>query len=417
MRVVRAPLSAVYGVLGLSRALLHAHAWYTLGIWGASLIFGRERPRAPATTPEEAPRIAVLVVAHDEAPVIEASVRSLSNQRYPAERFEVFVVADNCSDDTARRAEAAGARVIVRHSGGARGKPAAVAFGVAEVSARGAWDAIAVFDADNVADADFLPAVAARLRAGERVVQGFVDAKNPDASWVSGFGAIGFWVIDGLVERPRERLGLSAALMGTGYAAEPELFATLLAPENALADDLEASARLALSRVRVAYEPQARTLDERPVAMNASVQQRRRWMQGRWATAERWLPTLLAASLSPGQTVLDRLNTLDVAVRLLSPSLLFTAVTLGASSSAELALRAALGDGGGDSARRGLRLAFVYFLSAVPAVARHARGPGIWLLYALQPGFVLRSIPIAIYGFVRRRSSTWAHTKHGVEGA
>ena len=38
-----------------------------------------------------------------------------------------------------------------------------------------------------------------------QLVQGFVDAKNANASWVAAFSAIGFWVIDGLVQRPRER--------------------------------------------------------------------------------------------------------------------------------------------------------------------------------------------------------------------
>src|SRR5262245_54143654 len=46
-------------------------------------------------------RVAVLVPAHDEAELIARCVRSLLDQTYPSDRYEVVVIADNCSDDTA----------------------------------------------------------------------------------------------------------------------------------------------------------------------------------------------------------------------------------------------------------------------------------------------------------------------------
>jgi hypothetical protein len=397
--LVRLALLVVFGLSSTARAVLHAHALYTLGLWAASRLFGRERR---TSLDFQAPRIAALVVAHDEACVIESCVRSLCTQDY--ERFDVFVVADNCSDDTAALAARAGAQVIERASGGPRGKPAAVAHGVREIAERGRYDAIAVFDADNIVDPGFLRAVGERLGAGEAVVQGFVDAKNADASWVAASSAIGFWVIDGVVQRPRERLGLSAALMGTGFAARPELFPEALAVEGALADDLEAGARLALRGIRVAYEPKARTLDEKPTKMEASLAQRQRWMQGRWATAGRWVPELL------------RRGKLDMAVRLVSPSILFSATALGAVSGGELILRALTGAGGSDAARRALLCAAGYFLFPVPGVARQRSDLQGWAAYLVQPAYLLQSVPLAVRGVIARGGERWVKTKRAVAG-
>jgi len=414
MGLVRAGLSVALGLAGVGRTALHAHALYTLGLLAASRAVARTPPLA-SVPDEEAPRIAVLVVAHDEERVIAACVESLLAQRYPSDRFEVFVVADHCTDATAARAQEAGAIVLERHTDHAEGKPAAVSFGVRQILERSSIDAIALFDADNVVDPDFLPAIAARLAAGELVVQGFVDAKNPNASWVAAASAIGFWVIDGVVQRPRERLGLSASLMGTGVVAAPDLFVTDLAPAGALTDDLEAGARLVLRGVRVAYEPTARTLDEKPTTLGTAAGQRQRWMQGRWATAERWLPTLLTEALAPPQpkSPAVRFRTLDVALQLGSPSRLFTATTLGALSASELVVRTVTGIGGAAAARRALSLAALYFVAPVPAVARHRPSGAVWRAYAMQPAYVLQSLPMAIKGWMARRETAWVRTGKG----
>jgi len=411
MGLVRAGLSLALGLGGVARTALQAHALYTVGLLVAAKAFGRDAPRGH----DGSARIAVLIVAHDEAAVVGACVESLLAQRYPTDRFEVFVVADHCTDRTAAIARETGAVVFERSTEGATGKPAAVAHGVEQILSQGSFDAIALFDADNVVDADFLSVVAARLAAGERVVQGFVDAKNPEASWVAAASAIGFWAIDGIVQRPRERLGLSASLMGTGFAASSALFRDTLAPKGALTDDLEANARLALLGVRIAYEPRARTLDEKPTRLDTATRQRQRWMQGRWATAERWLPALAAKVIAPAPdvTLADRFRTVDVAAQLVSPSLLFTATTLGALSAGELALRSLTGSGSTTAARRAMRAAALYFLVPVPAIARHRPNAMVWRAYLMQPVYLAKSVPLAVRGWATRRETTWERTEKG----
>src|SRR5438876_774447 len=81
------------------------------------------RRRDGRAGPAQSPRLLFLVPAHNEEQLIDACARSLLTQRYPADRFDVFVIADNCTDDTAARARAAGAACLERADLALPGKP------------------------------------------------------------------------------------------------------------------------------------------------------------------------------------------------------------------------------------------------------------------------------------------------------
>jgi cellulose synthase/poly-beta-1,6-N-acetylglucosamine synthase-like glycosyltransferase len=391
------------------------------GLYAVSIVALGKLRNAPnrerVITPNAVPRIAVVIVAHDEERVIGASVRSLAAQRYPEDSFAVFVVADRCTDRTRELASAAGARVLSR-TDGPEGKAAAVAFGVGAVFSHEAFDAIAIFDADNTADPGFLRAVSLRLSGGARVVQGFVDAKNPGASWVAGSSALGFWAIAGLAQEPRERLGLAPPLMGTGFAVCADEAARFLTDAESLTDDVELGARLALDGIRVAYESEARVFDEKPVKLGTAVSQRHRWMQGRWAVATRYLPRLVSRALSNHIPLGARLRLLDVAAQLVSPSLSFTAVATVVTGTSVVLLahvlppvfaRIAFAIPPGVSLVAGL----VFYAVPALSIARFRPPARVWLYYALQPAYLALSAPLALSGFLTRRSSTWKRTPKG----
>jgi cellulose synthase/poly-beta-1,6-N-acetylglucosamine synthase-like glycosyltransferase len=381
---------------------------YAVGLFG----FSRRKVAATAAPESVAPRIAVVLVAHDEEQVITNSVKALVGQRYPADRFVVFVIADRCTDRTAELARAAGARVLERSSGPS-GKSPALAFGIEAVAPEG-FDAAAVFDADNLADEGFLAAIAPRLST-ERVVQGFVDSMNPEASWVASSSALGFWAIAELSQAPRERLGLSTPLMGTGFALEMDLARKLLTTGGGLTDDLELAARLALFDVRVAYEANARTVDEKPVRLGTAVAQRKRWMQGRWAVASKHGPSLLRAALRE-RDVRAALRTFDVAIQLVAPSLLFTGVFTALLSALSLGI-ARLSDLGSEPlGTASLLAAALYYAVPALAIARHRPGLKVWLCYFSQAFYLVLSLPLAVSGFVTRRERRWVRTPKGVVG-
>jgi cellulose synthase/poly-beta-1,6-N-acetylglucosamine synthase-like glycosyltransferase len=414
-------MTAVAAVLGATflTATLVVQAFALYALLLAALGTPRRASRVRPIPPEDTlPKIAALLVAHDEERVIGSAVEHLVAQAYPADRFDVFLVADHCSDETATIAMSKGATAFLRDAG-TGGKAFAVAFGVDAIIRRGGFDAIAVFDADNLAVPAFMAAAGARIAAGERVVQGFVDSKNPAASWVAASSALGFWALAALAQTPREFLRLQTPLMGTGFVICLDEAARFLRDAESLTDDLELGARLALAGVRVAYERHARTIDEKPVSLDTAVKQRHRWMQGRFSVAERYLPALLVEALS-GETkpLAFRLRLFDAAVQLVAPSLLFTAVASASMVACGKALAWVLPDTFAQvafwvPARWSLSLAALSFVVPALGIAKYKPPLAVWPYYLLQSVYLALSLPLAVSGWLGRNGKVWKRTPKG----
>lgn len=145
-------------------AALAALAWlYLLGLHGR---FWQSGPVLPPAEPDEAPAVAVVVPARDEAPLIGATLRSLLAQTYPGP-LRIILVDDNSTDGTGEIARAlAGPRLTVV-SGAPRppgwsGKLWAVAQGVA---AAGGAPLVLLTDADIVHAPQHVSALVARMQA------------------------------------------------------------------------------------------------------------------------------------------------------------------------------------------------------------------------------------------------------------
>ncbi|MGH8630484.1 MAG: glycosyltransferase family 2 protein, partial [Burkholderiales bacterium] len=263
---------------------------------------------------------AVLIPAHDEEAVIARNVESLFAQTYARTHFRVFVVADHCSDRTAAEARRAGAIVHERNGPAmARGKAPALRFLLERVAKRNEhYDAVCVFDADNLASPDFLSMMNRHLESGERCVQAYLDVKNPEDSWVTGSIAIAYWTTNRLWQAARHRLGLCCALGGTGFALDWDLALRLAWRNNCLTDDLELQMLLVLEGVRVSWAHETHTYDEKPLSLRASWRQRLRWMRGHWDVARRLCLPLLALARARGDAI-----ALDAALYLLQPLRIF----------------------------------------------------------------------------------------------
>src|ERR1051326_2256247 len=118
-------------------------------------------------------RFAVLIPAHNEQALIGRLLSSLDQLAYPRERYDVHVVADNCSDLTSDLARAfSGATVHERVDRSSMAKGFALCWLIERLRADGrTYDAYVVLDADSVVDRRFLQSMDARLVAGSQVVQ------------------------------------------------------------------------------------------------------------------------------------------------------------------------------------------------------------------------------------------------------
>lgn len=237
-------------------------------------------------------RFAVLIAARNEERVIEGVIRSLAEQNYPKELFDIFVIPNNCTDNTAFVAEKAGARLLecdqpVKNKGDALH----LAFGKL-LDLR--YDAFCVFDADNMVHRDFLARMNDAFAKGARVAKGKQRALNPYDTWVSGCYDIYFDIFNFFYNRARSRLGLSAKMVGTGFAVSSSLLKELGGwNTGAMTEDVEFSAQCALAGERIVYVPEAVTYDEEPASFRQSVTQRRRWCSGIVETGKKYALRLL----------------------------------------------------------------------------------------------------------------------------
>lgn len=306
-------------VLDVACALLALPVLLAAGYLAALAVLARRRAPPPATAPRL--RFDVVVPAHDEETTIAETVRSLLGLEYPRPLYRVLVVADNCDDRTAERAERAGARVLVRRDAERRGKGHALAYAFDHVLADGFADAVVVVDADTVADANLLSAFAARFADGARAIQARYGVRNAGSSWRTSLMALALGLFHVQRSMARERLGLSCGLRGNGMGFTCALLRA--APHRAcsIVEDMEYGLALGLAGHRVHYADEARVFGEMPSTGAAARSQRRRWEGGRFALARRQVPALLALGLGRRDPML-----LDLALDLIVPPLAYLAL-------------------------------------------------------------------------------------------
>jgi exopolysaccharide biosynthesis WecB/TagA/CpsF family protein len=284
MRTAATFLVALVGAL----AALPAVYLLVLALAAAAL---RSAPR-PRLRPEQ---LAVLVPAHDEAELIDRCVRSLLAQSYPRGSFSVIVVADNCRDETANIARAAGAEVMVRDEPGARGKGHALRWAIDRILASTMpLDALVVVDADSIADPDLLWELEAERAAGAEVVQADYLVLHEDRSPQSELVGLAFLLFHRVRFGGRKMLGLPASLVGNGMLFTRSVLERQPWRAFTGAEDLEYSIQLRMAGVRPAFAPAARIYGPVPARKSAVESQRLRWEGGRFLMVRRWLVRLVA---------------------------------------------------------------------------------------------------------------------------
>ena len=222
-----------------------------------------------------------IVPAHNEENVIRNLVESLNAQEYPKELYDVYVIADNCTDATAEIAKEAGAIVLKRFDDEHKTKGHALNWFIKQkIDENADYDALCVFDADNIVDKNFLKNMNKKLCQGEEVVQGYRDIKNPTDSWISGGYAIFYWMMHRFYHLARYNLGLSPLLNGTGFMVKFDLLKPHGWQTVTLTEDIEYSLINIAQGRKLGWAVDAIVYDEQPTTFKASWSQRSRWTVG-----------------------------------------------------------------------------------------------------------------------------------------
>ena len=250
------------------------------GLWFAAIaVLGSVKRNKPVPAAAPRYRFAVLVPARNEEGVVGHLVRSLMNQEYPRELYDVFVIPNGCTDDTAQVAMREGAKIL-ECTVPTKSKGDVLRFAFGRMSEEGGYDGYCILDADNLAAPGFLRAANDMLCAGWQITQGFRDSKNPSDSWVAGDTSVFFWFMNRFYNRARNALGMSAALNGTGIVMTSELVEKLGWNVRSLTEDLEFSGLCAVNGVKIGFMEAGVVYDEQPVRLIDSIVQRRRWTAG-----------------------------------------------------------------------------------------------------------------------------------------
>ncbi|MFV0309601.1 MAG: glycosyltransferase family 2 protein [Desertimonas sp.] len=254
-----------------------------LGVLTAAAWTARRRPAAPPVPPRR--RFAFLVPAHDEERSIERTLVSLLAIDHPSDRYEIHVVADNCTDATVTVAE----RVALEHPGRVmvhdrvapdrRGKGPALEWLMGRIADRG-HDAYVFVDADTTVTPGFLGAVEPLLAAGHEVVQGHYAVRDIEASPLVAFRAAALAARTFLRPLGRNQIGGSAGLYGNGMVFSPRVLATRHWSDH-LVEDIELHLDLLLDGCLVRFAPDAVVRAEMPDSLDAASTQHARWERGR----------------------------------------------------------------------------------------------------------------------------------------
>lgn len=242
-------------------------------------------PRKTKTPATPASQFLIAIPAHDERSGVARTVRSCLALDYPRELFQVLVIADNCSDDTAEIAAAEGAEVLVRTHDVKKSKGYALEHLIEQLDQSGRLanlDALVVIDADSTASADLLRKFDAKILEGCDWIQCYDIVDNAGASWRTRLMTYAFSLINGVGPWGRYRLGLSSPLHGNGMCFTVNGLRRVPWRAYGLAEDYEYSWVVRMAGERIAFVPDASvhaTMLEG--GGEAAANQRRRWEFGR----------------------------------------------------------------------------------------------------------------------------------------
>ncbi len=255
-------------------AVFAFHTLYLL----AFAVLSLRKMSPPATTGEKVRRMAVLIPAYKEDNVIMECVRSVLEQRYPRDLFEVVVISDRMSEETNRRLSQLPLRLIeVRFENSTKAK----SLNTAMERIGDAYDVAVILDADNVVTPTFLSELNTAFDAGYQAVQAHRTAKNQNTD-VALLDALSEEINNSIFRKGHCAAGLSSALIGSGMAFDYTLYKRLLRDIHSVAEDRALEFTLFRHHVKIAYLPRTIVWDEKIQSAAHFSNQRRRWLSAQY---------------------------------------------------------------------------------------------------------------------------------------
>lgn len=227
-------------------------------------------------------KYAILIPARNEEAVIGNLINSIKRQDYPAELLTIFVVADNCTDNTAKVARDMGAICYERFNDVDKTKGFALQFLFEHIEKDygiQSFEGYFIFDSDNLLNKDYITKMNDAFDSGQKIITSYRNTKNFDENWVASTYALHWLRSIRFRHRPRSVLRLATNIQGTGF-----LFASELVKDGwhytSLTEDRAFTADAVAHGYEISYQDEAVFYDEQPTSLRIALRQRTRWSKG-----------------------------------------------------------------------------------------------------------------------------------------
>ncbi len=363
-------------------------------------------------------RFAVVVSARNESSVIGNLIASIRSQNYPRELVDIFIIADNCTDNTAEIARSAGAIVYERFNKEQVGKGYALdrMFNIIETEyADKNYEGYIIFDADNVLDPNYIAEMNKVFDNGYRIITSYRNSKNYDTNWITAGYSLWFLREAKYLNNARMQLGTSCAISGTGFLVS----ADVIRENNGwihhlLTEDIEFTTDSIIHGEKIGYCADAILYDEQPTKFSQSYTQRLRWAKGFYQVFKNYGAKLVKGVFKGSFSCFDMLMTIMPAMllTLISIAINIIAIPIGiANHSDELMTLVSL------LVKTVANFYGMFFLlglitTITEAEQIHCSKPKRILYLFTFPLFMLTYVPIAIVALFRKIE--WKPINHSV---
>ena len=231
-------------------------------------------------------KIGVVISARNESRVIADLINSIRANDYPQELVNIFVIADNCTDNTAQICRDLGCVVFERFDTTKIGKGYALNFLFNKLHNEKEYkdlvpEAYIIMDADNIMKPNYITEINKVYDSGYKMVTSYRNSKNFGANWISS--GYGYWFLHEArhLNNSRMLFKTSSTILGTGFLIERELVKKFNNWEFfMLTEDVQCTMEYVLKGGTIGYCDTAEFFDEQPESLKVSWKQRERWAKG-----------------------------------------------------------------------------------------------------------------------------------------
>jgi len=303
--------------------------FYQLVYTAVGLIYRNKIPILSESNPH---RFAALICARNESAVIGELISSLKKQNYPSDMLDVYVLADNCTDDTAEKAEQAGAIVYRRQNKELVGKGYALDYLFDKINQKDGirhYDGYFIFDADNIVDKNFVYEMNKTYSKGFNAITCYRNSKNFAHNWITYGYSLWFLHEARFINYPRMLLGNGCAVSGTGFMVASSIIDENKGwPFHLLTEDIQFSVNCAITGCKIGYCDKAIVYDEQPTTFTQSWTQRMRWAKGFYQVDAKYIAPLSKGVVTAKGRKMTCYDILMTVAPVMLFSILFTAFNI-----------------------------------------------------------------------------------------